>query len=389
MPASPTRHRVALAIALLGVVVSGYTLYVEHQLSTTPGWTSFVCNLGGVASCDSVLTSRWGTLLEVPLPVWAIVAFAAGAVLAVPGAVLGIAGGLADWLLLGLVASSLGFALVMAAIAAFVLGAVCPLCITLYVVIAAWFVTVAPLAGGFARASSAWLRRPAASRGAIIGGLALALIGGTLWARAPEATGVDPEFAEYYRSLPAVAGPEIAEGGHAKGQAEAPVTIVEFSDFQCPACRQAYLDLSDLARSRSDVRIVFRPFPLVAQCNERGKHGIPRDACLAACAAECAADQGRFWDYHDRLFDNQSTLDRDNLFRFARELSLDIAAFRACLDAPETLERVRRDVARAGTYDVKSTPTLFINGRRVEGALDRPYYDYAITIERQKPPTSG
>ena len=389
MPASPTRHRVALAIALLGVVVGAYTLYVGHRLTTTPGWTSFACNLGGTASCDAVLTSRWNTLLEIPLPVWAIAAFAVGAVLAVPGAFLGIAGGLADWLLLGLVSGSFGFALVMAGIAAFVLQAVCPLCISMYVVVLGWFVAVVPLAGGLARASTTWLRRPAASRAAIVGGLALALVGGTLWARAPSETAVDPEFVEYYRGLPSADGSDLAEDGHAKGPDDAPVTIVEFSDFQCPACRQAYLDLADLARSRGDVRIVFRHFPLDARCNERVSHGIHPQACLAASAAECAADQGRFWDYHDILFENQSALDRDAFFRFARELTLDIATFRACLDAPETLARIRRDVAQGSTHDVRSTPTLFINGRRIEGALERRYYDYAITIERQGAATSG
>jgi protein-disulfide isomerase/uncharacterized membrane protein len=387
MPASPTRHRVALAIALLGVVVSAYTLYVEHRLATSPGWTSFVCNLGGAASCDSVLTSRWGTLLEVPLPVWAIVAFAVGAVLAVPGAVLGIAGGLADWLLLGLVASSLGFAVVMAAIAAFVLRAVCPLCISLYLVILAWFVTVVPLARGFSGAPSAWLRRRNASRGAIFGGFLVALLGGTLWAVAPESTGIDPAFATYYRGLPTVPVAEITRGGHAKGPAEAAVTIVEFSDFQCPACLQADRDLSDLTQARGDVRLVVRHFPLDARCTDGVTRGIHPDACLAACAAECAGDQGRFWDYHDRLFENQSTLARDNLFRFARELQLDVSAFRSCLDDPATLERVRQDVARASAHDVKSTPTLFINGRRVEGALERRYYDYVISIERGATPS--
>jgi protein-disulfide isomerase len=112
------------------------------------------------------------------------------------------------------------------------------------------------------------------------------------------------------------------------------------------------------------------------------------DACLAACAAECAGDQGKFWAYHDLLFENQSTIDRDNLFRFARDLDLDVAAFRTCIDAPETLERIRDDVRAGARLEILSTPTIFINGRRLEGALERPYYDFAITIETEGAPAS-
>ena len=390
MPASQTRHRIALAIALVGVVVSAYTLYVEHQLSTNPGFTSPVCNLGGVVRCDAVLMSRWGRLLDLPLPAWAIVIFVAGALLATPGALVGITGGIADWLLLGLVSGSLAFALVMAGIATFAIRAVCPMCITLYVVIVAWFVAVAPLAGGFETARVAWLRRPLAPRGMLAGAFVLSLVGGTLWASAPLDVTVDPAFASFYETLPVEpAASQLAEGGHVKGPAHAAVTIVEFSDFQCPACQQAFEDLRDLVRTRDDVRVVFRHFPLDRKCNDRVARSVHPVACLAACAAECAGDQGEFWTYHDRLFTDQSTLDRDSLFRHARELGLDLAVFRDCIDAPATLDRIREDVRRANTLDVGSTPTIFINGKRIEGALERAYYDYAIRIEQQAPPADG
>jgi protein-disulfide isomerase len=168
-----------------------------------------------------------------------------------------------------------------------------------------------------------------------------------------------------------------------------PVTIVEFSDFQCPACGQAFLDLHDLVRRRPDVRLVFRHFPLDDQCNQGVTRGVHPLACLAACAAECAGQQGKFWEYHDLLFQNQAALARDGLFGFARDIGLDIARFRTCLDDPATLDLVREDVRAGSALGVKSTPTIFINGRRIEGALERHYYDYAITIETQPPATGG
>jgi protein-disulfide isomerase len=174
-----------------------------------------------------------------------------------------------------------------------------------------------------------------------------------------------------------------------KGPADAPVTIVEFSDFQCPACGQAFKDLHDLLRRRTDVRLVFRHFPLDSACNEGMSRTVHADACLAAAAAECAQRQSRFWEYHDRLFENQHTLDRDSLFRYAREVGLDIPTFRACLDDPATSSRVSDDVRAGIAAGIESTPTLFINGRRVSGALGRAYYDYALVLEEERERTSS
>src|SRR5688572_25537029 len=136
MAASPTRHRLALAIALAGVVVSAVTLYVDQRLASDAGYTSF-CNVNEGVNCDVVLGSRYGRFLDVPVPVWSLGAFLAGVALALPGA-LGMASRVADLLLVTLVGSSLGFTLVMAGIAAFVVQALCLLCLALYAVVAAW-----------------------------------------------------------------------------------------------------------------------------------------------------------------------------------------------------------------------------------------------------------
>ena len=135
-------------------------------------------------------------------------------------------------------------------------------------------------------------------------------------------------------------------------------------------------------RTRPDVKLVFRHFPLDSACNARMEQQLHPDACLAAAASECAGKLGRFWEYHDQLFEHQKTLDRDSLFRYAREVGLDIAAFRTCLDDPRTMDGIAADVDAATRLGVESTPTIFINGRRIEGALDRPYYAFALVIEK-------
>jgi len=313
-------------------------------------------------------------------------------VLAVPGA-LGARAGLADLVLLGLVSASVGFACVLGVIMAAVLHHACLLCLATDVVIAAWFVTVMPLAGRFdPTLSAAWWSRRGAARTVAAAAMVFAVAGGTLAAvrRPPPATNLaevrmrDPQFVDWYTGLPVRSLRELTAGEeHAKGPSDAAITIVEFSDFQCPHCAEAFPDLRKLVRSRSDVRLVFRHYPLDSSCNASLPVPLHPNACLAAIAAECAGDQGRFWEYHDVLFENHEHLERESLFRYARELGLDLAAFRVCLDDPATRARVGQDVDVGNRVGVNSTPTLFINGRAVAGKLDRTYYDYALIIEKE------
>ncbi|HLK11600.1 MAG TPA: thioredoxin domain-containing protein [Candidatus Binatia bacterium] len=385
MRARPSRYRVALLLALTGVALSAYIHVVDARLHAGSGYTSF-CNLGPVVNCDAVIGSRYGHLLGLGDEVLGLAAFAVGAVLALPGALGAVPAELFDVALLGLASGSLGFALALLGIQLFVLHKVCLLCLSIDVIALAWFVTTLPLAARLAPPRRT-LARAVVAAGLVVAlgaGAGSAVRGGAGALTAAEVQASDPRFYDLYTKLPVRPLREVAGGEeHTKGNPDAPVTIVEFSDFECPACAEAFRDLKDLLRSRDDVRVVFRYFPLDASCNAalQGRSPHP-DACLAAFAAECAGEQHRFWEYHDLLFENQRALDRDSLFRYARDLGLDIAAFRACLDAPATREQVERDVAAGIAFGVASTPTLFINGRTVDGALERPYYDYALAIEK-------
>jgi protein-disulfide isomerase len=194
---------------------------------------------------------------------------------------------------------------------------------------------------------------------------------------------LDPKFVAAYRKLPVFDAAQVTGAApHVKGPASASVTFVEFSDFACPACGQAFSDLRELLKTRPDVKLVFRHFPLDSKCNPRVAQQVHPEACQAAAAAECAGRLGRFWEFHDLLFGNQKGLDRDTLFRHARELGLDIAAFRTCLDDPATMDRIAADVDAGTRFGIESTPTLFINGRRIEGSLQHPYWDAALVIEQ-------
>lgn len=148
----------------------------------------------------------------------------------------------------------------------------------------------------------------------------------------------------------------------ARGPATAPVTIVEFSDFQCPFCRQAAPTLQKIQKTFGDrVRLIYRDAPLPNH----------PEAFVAAEAAQCAHDQGRFWEYHDVLFANQQALERSRLTEYAAAAGLDQGRFSTCLEDGRFRTRVEQDLGDAQAYGIASTPTFFINGRVVMGAL--PY----------------
>ena len=158
-----------------------------------------------------------------------------------------------------------------------------------------------------------------------------------------------------------------------RGKREAPVTIVEFSDFQCPFCKRAATMVDDVVKQHGDaVRVVFRNFPLPYHKN----------AQLAAMAALAAKEQGRFWEMHDKLFAHQEALDRAAIDGFARELGLDVARFDAALDGGKLAEAVNKDVLAGGSF-VEGTPTLFVNGHKLSNpALLAQVVDAELTRRR-------
>ena len=165
----------------------------------------------------------------------------------------------------------------------------------------------------------------------------------------------------------------LAETDPALGGAEAPVTIVEFSDFQCPFCQRVAPTLKQVQKTYGDkVRIVWKDFPLTQ---------IHPEAFKAGEAAHCAGEQGKFWEYHDRLFANQQALQADSLKKYAADLGLDTAKFNACVDSAKYGDRVREGVAQGSRLGVNSTPTLYVNGRMLSGA--QPYEIISAVIDEE------
>jgi protein-disulfide isomerase len=169
----------------------------------------------------------------------------------------------------------------------------------------------------------------------------------------------------------------------AKGPAAAPITIVEFSDFQCPYCARVNPTLKQVEEKYGDkIRVVFRDFPLVQ---------IHKDAAKAAEAGECAHEQGKFWEMHDRLFANQSKLQVEAMKQAAVELGLDAEKFNQCLDSSKYAAEVQKDVDEGARYGVTGTPAFFINGRMLGGAQPAEAFMQVIDEElaRVQPTTAA
>lgn len=163
-----------------------------------------------------------------------------------------------------------------------------------------------------------------------------------------------------------------ANEGPSLGPQNAPVTIVEFSEFQCPYCAQVQPALKRLKERYGDkIRIVFRNFPLP-------RHA---EAPKAAEAASCADEQGKFWEMHDKLFANSSKLQVTDLKRYAVEIGLETDRFDQCLDTGKYTGKWRADARDGSIYGVSGTPAFFINGRMVAGAV--PYEDFVLIIEEE------
>lgn len=210
--------------------------------------------------------------------------------------------------------------------------------------------------------------------GVLVGfALGAAVVRAAFWPSRPAASALVLPAAT---SGPASTAPAIVKvssaGRPARGPADAKVTLVAFLDYQCPFCGRDFRETYPLIERHygSKIRYVVRNFPLTT---------IHPYAEKAAEAAECARGQGHFWPYHDWLFRHQDALEVPKLKRYARRLGLDGVAFDRCLDRGRETAEIRRDIAAGTAAGVTGTPTFFVNGRRIVGAV--PYATMATTID--------
>lgn len=165
------------------------------------------------------------------------------------------------------------------------------------------------------------------------------------------------------------------------GDLNAPVTVIEYSDFQCPFCGRFFSQTVSKIKSEyiksGKVRFVYRHFAFLGP-----------ESKAAALAVECAKDQGKFWDMHDAVFGNEindgrehnGNLNRSLFMTLAEGLGLDTAKYGSCLDDEKYMSKIERDYASAQVIGVRATPTIFVNGEKIEGAL--PFENFKVLVEK-------
>ncbi|MEW6777946.1 MAG: vitamin K epoxide reductase family protein [Bdellovibrionota bacterium] len=396
----------SLLIALLsgvGIVLAIILTHTHAQLLAQPDYESF-CDISAKVSCTDALTSPYAKLLGVPVSLFAAISYALLLVLAFWDSKHLEKDGAAHRVF-ALSAFHLLFSLYLFAVSVVELGVICPLCSGLYAVALlntglAWKnlpAGIGNLPKGLSEEIGGLLRGPK-SRWAIEGGAALAVLALVLLFQAadplapktkgephpqkpvagkpgePEQVPTDPaEKREFYKKKMRewlASMPEVKADFGAfppNGTPGAPVTIVEFADFQCPACKRAGESLDRaLKRHPGKIRWYFRNFPLNKQCNPALTSELHTQACQAAYAAWCANEQGAFWKYNEHLFLYQPRLASDQYVPWAKELGLDAAKFEKCLKDKKGEGQIQADVSDGMGVEVSSTPTVIINGRKLK-----------------------
>jgi uncharacterized membrane protein len=387
-----------LVFAAVGLVASIASLYVHYRLVADPNYVSF-CDVSETVSCEAVMTSRFGYLFGVPVAVGG--AIWSGAVLLL--AVFGMnpprsdkAGRVAGYIF---VLSTIGLAAVLylGYASFFVLRQMCPLCLMMYVSVIGLFL----VSGAAASDLSALPRRvggdiqdglSSTSTAAAAGIWLVAAVALVLWfpeeqraeatlvADAPAPTEVlGPDEAAQFEAWLGMQ-PRADLGLPADG---ARVVVAKFNDFQCPACRQAYMAYRSIEQKYErdypgQVAFVNVDYPLESECNTGGIHGA---ACEAAVAVRLAREKNRHKEMEAWLFDNQAGLTRDSV-KDALEDIAQVTDFDARYDT--VLQAVRSEAQLGQKLQINGTPTFFINGIRIASTLRPSYFDAAIAYELKR-----
>jgi protein-disulfide isomerase/uncharacterized membrane protein len=388
---SRTRN-LLLAFAALGLAASTASAYVHYRLVTEPAYAS-VCDVSATVSCTEAYLSRYGSFWGVPVAIGGIFFFALALVMTwIGGKPRAASRENVPGYIFALSTVALAFVLYLAWASFFQLKTVCLLCVTTYVAVIAIFI----ISGGATKFPMTTLpRRAIGDAGALAKSPAALLItvifiGGAVAlisafpgdaASAPETVAAAPqyppltdaqraEFEKWWDVQPKLDVPVSADG--------AKVVVVKFNDFQCPPCRATFNEYKPiLAKYGSQVKYVLKHFPLDPECNTANAGHMA--ACEAAAAYVMAQAKGTADKMEAWLFANQPSLTADLVRQGAAQAG--VTDFDAQYST--VLPRVREDVQLGQKLEVRSTPTFFINGRRV-GGLTGQAFEAAIELELKR-----
>jgi uncharacterized membrane protein/protein-disulfide isomerase len=396
---SSLARRLVVAFALLGLAASTTSLYVHYELLSRPGYVSF-CDVSSTFSCSSAYLSRYGSFAGVPVALLGALWFLFVLIVAAGATERG-----APWspnaaaYIFAFSTVALAAILYLAYAAFFILKTVCVMCLITYVAVIGVFLisgiastTPMPtLPRRALRDLQLIVRRPVALL------VVLLFLAGAASAVAffPRGHGAAPgssrvqgaaqlqqdqraEFQRWFESLPRITMP-VPSGG-------APLLVVRFSDYLCPACAQAYFsERSVLAKYQSlypgAVRLVAKNYPLQTECNPNLPRDVHTASCAAAAAVIMARAHGRAEALADWFYSNQIMLSPATVREAARTVG-QVMDFDS--EYAHAMEEVKTDVGLGHLLGVTATPTFFINGVKVSGALPAQYLDLAFALELKR-----
>lgn len=360
----------ALIFSIIGLIVSSISISEYVHIQKAGLEDSSFCSINEVINCDLVNASSYSVLFDIPVAVWGFLFYIAAAMFAVYPLISKSPKKVSTTVMWGV--SFVGFiwTLRMAYITAFVLHAVCITCfgqyiINLLLVIFFYFATMATFKERLTMLFSKKIISSAITLAIIFGvGYAFAMSSFKGLSYKPTAFDLKELTAAHFRQSIYDIKPEDIANAPTWGNKDAKVTIVEFSDFQCPFCRVAAFNVRPyLQEFKNDVKFVFVNYPLDNSCNEYLQGPMHPNACVAAQAVVCAQEKGKFWELHDAIFRNQQKISKDMILKQAEKLGIDPKWMDECIESDATLARVKADIELAHHIYLQGTPSVFINQR--------------------------
>jgi protein-disulfide isomerase/uncharacterized membrane protein len=433
-PIATWRVLAAILLCAANVVLSGLLLLQHHGQTAAVSTVEQLCGSGPDSGCAAVARGRWSEVAGVPVAAIGAAFYSALALLLLLGLLAGppARAAAAALALLGLVLA-VAADVVLLGIQAVAIRAFCRLCLLTYAInalavvallpsrrdgavvgeavtrrdgrlaFAAWVVAALAVAAGVAVAEYGLSRGEASAAGNVLGlpGPAAPPAGGggevdryreearaaSEQARRLQEILDDPEKVERYYAERAAREFEQAPvhlldlaNVPLKGPAQAPIKVVEYSDFLCPFCRNVAGAFNGyLPSSGGRVGVYYKNYPLDAECNPHVRPTIHAGACVLALGGICAQEQARFWPYHDAVFGSQlKDPQAADVVRLGTQAGLDGAALQQCLGSGPARQRLAAEIAEARNAGVNGTPTLYINGKRLPRLAD-----FAATVDKE------
>ncbi len=397
---------VQAGLSLLGAAIAVYA--TRHHLNVKAfGLTDAVCNINSSFNCDEIANSAYSEIFNIPVAIFGLGYFVAMFALAMTAK---ISKKYQD-------ATQSYFAASLAAlvgcVALFVISltmvkVLCPTCLATYAVVILQ-VALTPIL--FKGHPELW-KMKSWSKGSLQNGLstaalivAVVVVGFNAFkssfaprkqmipeevlqelkkgGETAEKSNFNPNISQTVNEIKIDRSPYSGYGEDFRfGANDAKVVVVEFSDFQCPACKGLSEVVKQFKNSPSiqGVQFVFKNYPLDMNCNPKIEREMHKFACKAALIGRCAGQAGKFWEFHDMVFEKQSDLSDATLFSIAEKLGIHKKDAEACLNSKDLLTKIRDDISAADKLGVDGTPTIFINGRRYQGG--RSYAELSLAIKQ-------